>query len=164
MNRALRSVRRSPEKSPLRRGTTVVETAVVLPVFLFLFLAIIEFGHAQMVANILNSACRVGARMGSTEGVSTADITARVNQTLGTAVDPANVSVFVKDASAFDSASPPDTTGVSIEALPDLEVDDAEPRQMFVVRAKVAYNDIALVPMDFMNGVVLETQAFIRHE
>lgn len=147
-----------------RGGTTIVETAVILPVFLFLFLSIIEFGHAQMVAHLLNSGCRVAARIGSTEGTTTADVLSRVNQTLGSAVDPAAVSVFVKDADVFDSASPPPTTGAGLEALPDLEVAEAEPRQMFVVRARVAYNDIALVPMAFMDGVVLEAQAFMRHE
>jgi Flp pilus assembly protein TadG len=32
-----------------RRGTTVVETALVLPVFLLFMLGLIELGHAQMV-------------------------------------------------------------------------------------------------------------------
>lgn len=163
MLRSLR-VRRLESPLPPRRGTTVVETAFILPVLLFLILAIIEFGHAQMVTNLLNSGCRVAARVGSTEGTTTADVTARVNQTLGSAIDPEVVSVFVKDASVFDAPGAPPADGAEIEALPNLEVADAEPRQMFVVRARVAYNDVALVPMAFMDGVVLETQAFIRHE
>lgn len=147
-----------------RRGTTVVETAVVLPVFLFMLFAIIEFGHAQLVNNMLNSACRNGARIGAVEGTTSADIVNRVNQTMSPVIAPENMTVLVKDASVFDSSSNPPDSGAGIEALPGIEVADAEARQMFVVRATLNYNDIALVPMPFMNGVVLNSQAFMRHE
>ena len=46
-----------------RRGTAVVETAVVLPVYVLLVFAIIEFAHATMVINLLQSGCRSAARM-----------------------------------------------------------------------------------------------------
>ncbi len=147
-----------------RRGTTTVEAAFVLPVLFFFLFAIIEFGHAQMVNNLLSSACRNGARLGSVEGTSTAQVVGRVNQTLGSAINPSEVAVFVKNASVYDSPGAPPTTGAGLEALADFEVANAEPRQMFLVRAKVLYNNIALVPMPFMNGVVLESQAFMRHE
>ncbi len=147
-----------------RRGTTLVETAIVLPVFLFFLLAIIEFGHAQLVNNMLNSACRNGARVGSVEGTTSADIVARVNQTMAPVIPAGNITIYVNDASVFDSASASPETGTDVEALPAIEVSDAEPRQMFVVRATLNYNDIALIPMEFMNNVVLNGQAFIRHE
>ena len=147
-----------------RQGTTVVETAVILPVFFFFLLAIIEFGHAQMMNNLLNSACRNGARVGSVEGTTTSQVLSQVDQTLSSAIATGTVSVFVKDASVYDSGGTPPTTGPGIEALPDIELSDAEPRQMFLVRATVPYNDIALVPMQFMDGVVLNGQSFMRHE
>jgi Flp pilus assembly protein TadG len=136
----------------------------VLPVYLILLLGIAEFGHAQLVINLLNSACRNGARIGSTEGTTSADIVARVNQTVGTAVPTNKITVYVKNASVFDSGGTTPTTDSALEALPALEVADADPRQMFMVRAKVAYNDIALVPMPFLRNVVLDAQAFMRHE
>jgi Flp pilus assembly protein TadG len=145
------------------RGTATVETAVVLPVYLMLLLAIAEFGHAQMVLNLLNSACRNGARIGSTEGTTTANVVARVNQTLGAAVPASKVTVYVRDASVYDTGTPP-TSESSIEALPAIEVANADPRQMFVVRAKVAYNSICFVPMPFLKNVTLDAQAFMRHE
>lgn len=147
-----------------RHGTTIVETAFVLPVFFFLVFAIFEFAHAQMVVNVLNSACRNGARVGSVEGTTTSQVLSRVDQTLSSAIPTTSVSIFVKDASVFDSGGTPPTTGAGVEALPDITLEDAEPRQMFVVRASVPYNNIALIPMDFMNGVVLDSQAFMRHE
>jgi Flp pilus assembly protein TadG len=147
-----------------RRGTAVVETAIVLPVYVVLLLGIAEFGHAQLVLNLLNSACRNGARIGSTEGTSTADVVARVNQTVGTAVPTNKITVYVKDASIFDSGAATPSTDAALEALPSINVANAAPRQMFMVRAKVAYNDISLVPMPFLRNVVLDAQAFMRHE
>ena len=151
-------------RSSERRGTTVVETAFVLPVFLFLVLAIIEFSHAQMVINVMQSACRNGARVGSTEGTTTQDVTDRVYQTLNAAIRTDQVGLFIRDAGVFDEPGDPPTTGTELEALPEIELSDAEPRQLFIVRATVPYNDIALVPMPFMSGVVLQGQAFMRHE
>lgn len=153
----------------LRRGTTVVETALVLPVFLLFVLALIELSHAQMVKNALRSACRQAARIGSTDGRTTAEIQNRVLQTLGTVVDPNDVEVFVKDASVFDAGGDPATSGGALEAMPNVELGDMGPRQLFMVRAKVHYNDIAIVPNipylgHYLDEVVLEGQAFMRHE
>lgn len=151
-----------------RRGTTVVETALVLPVFLLFVLGLIELGHAQMVKNVLRSACRQAARIGSTEGNTTAEVQQRVVDVLGAAVDTDLVEIFVRDASSFDDGNPT-TDGAELEALPSLELSDAEPRQLFLVRAKVNYSDIAIVPNipylgSFLDEIVLEGQAFMRHE
>jgi Flp pilus assembly protein TadG len=152
-----------------RRGTTIVETALVLPVFLLFVLGLIELGHAMMVSNVLRSACRQAARIGSTEGNSTADVQAKTLEVLGSAVDPSLVTVYVKDASSFDSSSSPDTSGSALESMPNLELTNAEPRQLFMVRAKVRYEDIAIVPNipflgPFLDNVVVKGQAFMRHE
>lgn len=156
-------IKRSRNTPRHRQGTTAVETAVVLPVFLMLVFAIIEFGHAQLVNNLINSACRNGARVGAVEGTSTAQVIAQVGAVMSAVVPSESVSIFVKDASIFDDGTPP-TTGAGVEAMPNVELSAAEPRQMFVIRASVAYNDIALVPMPFLENVVLDGQAFMRHE
>lgn len=147
-----------------RHGTTAVETAMVLPVFLFFVLSLVEFAHAQMIGNVLRSACRTAARIGSTEGQSTSSVEAQVRQVLGGAMDPQAVEVLVKDCATLDAggALPADAAGYA--AMPDFEVADAEPRALFLVRARIAYNDVALVPMPFMQGVMLQGQAFMRHE
>ena len=143
---------------------------MVLPVYLLFVFAILEFGHAMMVSNVMRSACRAGARLGSTEGQSTAAVEARVAEVIGGAVDPNKVQVFVKNADVYDDGGTPPTTGSGIEALPDIELTDAESRQMFLVRATVDYNDIAIVPIHlpilgpFLENVTLEGQAFMRHE
>lgn len=157
-------MRRSRTRLRSRRGTATVETAVVLPAYLVLLLGIAEFGHAQLVINVLNSACRNAARVGSTEGTQTADVVARVQQTVGTAVPVNKIKIYVKNASVFDSGGTMPTTDAQLEALPNVEVANMEPRQMFMVRAKVAYNDIALVPFPFLKNLSLDSQAFMRHE
>lgn len=63
-----------PARCEERRGTTVVETAIVFPVFLLFVLALVEFGHAVMVKNVLRSACRSGAGAASRRGWSTASV------------------------------------------------------------------------------------------
>jgi hypothetical protein len=146
-----------------------VETALVLPVFLLFVLGLIELGHAQMVKHVLRSACRSAARMGTTDGNSTADVRNKALDVLESAVDPDHVQIFVKDASPYDEGGTPPESGEDLEALSDIELSDAEPRQLFLVRAKVHYNDIAIVPNipllgGFLNEVVLEGQAFMRHE
>jgi Flp pilus assembly protein TadG len=152
-----------------RNGTSVVEAALVLPVFLMFVLGLIELGHAIMVKNVLRSACRQAARIGSTEGNSTATVRAKTLAVLGSAVKPENVTVYVKDASSFDASASPSTTGSSLEAMPNIELTDAEPRKLFMVRAKVKYKDIAIVPNipylgSFLDNVTIESQAFMRHE
>ena len=137
---------------------------MVFPVYLALLFGVAEFGHAQLMLNLLNSACRNGARIGSTEGTTTADVRNRVNQTMGAAVASSKVTVYVKDASVFDGAGTPPSTDSALEAMANIELSDAEPRQMFMVRAKVAYNSIALVPMPFLKNMTLDAQAFMRHE
>ena len=156
--------------NPDRRGTTVVETALILPVFLVFVFVIIEFGHAQMIKNMLVGACREGARLGSTEGSTSTDIQARVREILGGAVSPSKVTVTVKDAGAFDSGSSPPDSASDLAALPDLEVSDAEQGQLFLVRATVDYNDVAVIPFsipilgDYLGNLTLAGQAIVRHE
>jgi hypothetical protein len=152
-----------------RDGTTVVETALVLPVFLLFVLGLIELGHAQLVKHVLRAACRQAARIGTTEGKTTADVRNRTLQVLQTVVDADDVQIFVKDASTYDAGGVTPQNGAELEALADIELSEAAPRQLFLVRAKVHYDDIAIVPNipllgAFLDDVVLEGQAFMRHE
>jgi hypothetical protein len=150
-------------------GTTVVETALVLPVFLLFVLGMIELAHAQMVKNVLRSACRQAARIGSTDGTTSAAVQARLLDVLDSVVDPAHVQIYVKDGSAFDEGGNPPQSGAEFEAMANIELADAQPRQLFLVRAKVSYSDVAIVPHipylgSYLDNVVLEGQAFMRHE
>src|SRR5262245_64228684 len=95
-------------RADLRCGTTVVETACGLPVFLLCVLGLIELGHAQLVKHVLRSACRQAARMGTTEGRTTAEVRSRVLNTMSSIVDPSDVEVYVKNAGTYDSGGQPE--------------------------------------------------------
>ena len=66
------------KRNARRRGTTTVEFALILPVFLIFVFGLMEYGRAQMIANMLQNSCRDAARWGSTEGVSTSEVEQRV--------------------------------------------------------------------------------------
>ena len=157
-------LRRTRQVRAARRGTTLVEFAMVLPVFFTFVFGIVEYGRLQLATNMLKTACRNGARLGSTESVTTADAKTRVEEILAAAFDTTHLTVIVKDASVFDTAGPYPASASEFAALGDIELDDAEPRQLFLIRATVAYNDIALIPFSVLNGVQLSGQSLMRHE
>ena len=162
MNACMASRRtRAPSK---RRGTTLVEMAVVLPVFFAFVFGIIEFGRLQLVSNMLTTACRNGARLGAAENVTTAMAKARVQEIMSAILDTNDLTILVKDAGVFDTAGPYPNLAADYASLVDAELEDLETRQCFLVRATVAYNDIALIPFPILDGVQLSGQALMRHE
>jgi Flp pilus assembly protein TadG len=65
-----------------RGGQAVVEFALILPVFVLLVFAAIEFGRAYYDMHLLTTAAREGARMGSLAGKVETDVQAAVNDFL----------------------------------------------------------------------------------
>jgi hypothetical protein len=53
-----------------RRGASVVEMAIVLPVFMMVVMGIIEFGRGMMVGQLVTNAARYGARLAAIDGSS----------------------------------------------------------------------------------------------
>ncbi len=153
-----------------RRGTTSVEVAVILPAFLTFILGIIEFGHIQMVSNVLQTATRVAARQGATEGVSTAEVTQRVRDLIATVVDPNQVDILVKDASVLDTTGALPATSADYQNLPNINLDEAETRQLFLVRVTVPFSAFGLLgnvdflPGDSLSAITLRNQSIMRHE
>jgi hypothetical protein len=145
-----------------RRGTTIVETAVVAPVFAVFLAAIMEFGHAFLVVGTLNAAAKQAARHGAVEGITSADVINKANGILGAALDISETTVLVKDASIFDSPSLPET--IDYDELPNIELNTADRRQLYVVRISVAYNDVALMPPFWAKDLELVGQSVMRHE
>ena len=152
-----------PQRRCSRRGTTAVEVAVVLPVFFVFVWGLIEFGHAFMVVNLLNAAAKRAAREGVVDDVSTSQVVARVREIVGSAVDTQSLSVHVKDASVFDQANP-DVAHIDYQSLPDVELDDLEPRQLFVVYLEIPYTNVAILPPKWVTNVTLKGQSVQRHE
>jgi Flp pilus assembly protein TadG len=66
------------------RGQSLVEFALVLPVFLLLLIGITEFGRAWMTRNILTGASREAVRIAAVQG-NTASALSRANTILSSA-------------------------------------------------------------------------------
>ncbi|MGE3313584.1 MAG: TadE/TadG family type IV pilus assembly protein [Planctomycetaceae bacterium] len=146
-----------------RGGATLVETAVVMPVFLIFVWAIIEFGHAFMVVNLLNAAAKRASREGVVDGVTSAQVVARVNEIVGSAVSTEDLTVLVKNGSAFDDPEV-NASGIQYATLPDIELEDAEPRQLFIVYVEIPYSAISIMPPKWVTNVTLRGQSAQRHE
>ncbi len=148
----------------MRTGTTAVELAFILPVFLSIVFSMIEYGHAQMVSNLLKCACRNAARHGSTEGFTTAETQAIVVQYMQSAIDTSSLNVIVKDAGVWDTGGTLPTTNAGFTALPNIELSSTDARHLFLVRATIDYCHVSLMSMPFLDGVTLSGQSFMRHE
>lgn len=101
-------------KVKARRGATVVEFAIVAPVFFLLVLGMLEFGRAVMVQQILTNASREGARRGILEHATVPEVEAQVADYLrDTSVSGATVSV-VPNTFAHVGFGDPVTVTVSV--------------------------------------------------
>jgi hypothetical protein len=147
-----------------RSGATAVEAAFVLPVFLVFLFGLIEVCHMQMVSILLKNSCRAAARYGATEGRTNAKTTNLLRNQMGAAINPALVTVQIKDASGFDTGGSLPDDPEAYEEMPDINLPDAEPRQLFAVRATVNYNDVAILTLPWMGNVTLSGHVFMRHE
>ncbi|MEX0792066.1 MAG: TadE family protein [Pirellulaceae bacterium] len=147
-----------------RQGTTIVETAIVLPVFFLFVFVIMEFGHAMMVSNVLKNAARSSARWGSVGETTTADVRQYAKDRMGGAVDPERVQIQIKDASDMDNGGDAPGSLEDFTDMPDLELASAERQQLFMVRAVVRYGDIAILPHPWLQDVWVGGQTFTRHE
>lgn len=146
-----------------RRGATVVEMAVVLPVFGIFMAGLMEVGHAYMVMQVLNSAAKQSARLGAVEGKTTNDVMQKAESIFSSAFNPVQATVYVKDGSTFDTPGF-DASSVSYTGLPDIELSEAEPQQLFIVRLEVNYDDVSLLPPFWIKNITLSGLSVMRHE
>ncbi len=78
------------------RGQSMVEFALLLPIFLVVIFIIVDFGVGISRWVILTNSTREGARLGAV-GAVTADITDKVVSTSNDLLDPADVNVYYLD-------------------------------------------------------------------
>ena len=155
--------KRNTTRKLQRSGATIVEMAVIMPVFGLFLAGLLEFGHAYMVINALNGAAKKAARYGAVDDVTTTNVVDRVKEILGAAVNVNKVSIQVKNAGVFDSSNVNPKT-INYAALPAIELSTAEPRQLFIVRVSVPYKDVAILPPFWIKNATLSGQSVMRHE
>lgn len=131
-----------------RRGATMVELAIVLPVLLLIILGIIEFGRGVMVQQILTNAAREGARQAVLPGMTTLQVEDRVNSYLdNTSVSGASRKVEVRDLNGNR-----------------VQVATVAPRSTVVVFVSVPYDQVSFALRRWLGGRTLSASAAMRKE
>ncbi len=102
-----------------RRGTAVVEFAVVAPVFFLLVFGMIEYGRMVMVQQIITNASREGARQAVLDGATSSSVDTAVTSYLtGASISGADVVTNPADpSSAGYGASVTVTVSVPFSAV-----------------------------------------------
>ena len=142
-----------------RSGTVLAEMAVVMPVFFVMVIALFEFGHAYLAVNVLNAAANRAARIGAVEGATDSDVMTAANDIINTGLPAGTATVSIKNGDIFDQGS-----SAEIASLPDLNMADCEPRQLFIVHVTVDYEDIGIMGPRWLTGLKLHGEAVMRHE
>jgi len=147
-----------------RSGTTVVETAFVMPFFIFFLYMVLEVSHMIVVNSAVNNAARAAARFGTTSVASSSDTMDRAASYCTAVVPDDIIRVWVKDASGFDDGTDDISDPLVRDGLADLELLTADSNTLFMVQVKVAFDDIAFIPWPFTQNVEFEGRAFMRRE
>lgn len=122
----------------LRRGATLVEFAVVAPVFFLIVLGLVEVGRACMVTELLTEAARRACRQGVIEGTSSIAIqSAATNFLSSMGINGETANVYVNDTLAGNS---------NVSAMP------AYTEITVVVSVPIA--DVTWTPIRFVKGNV----------
>src|SRR5581483_7808234 len=96
-------VRPSARRCRPRRGATVVEFAVVVPIFFALIFGIVDISRGFMVKTLIANAARAGCRTGVLQGKATSDVNAAIDSTLsGQTISGYSKTVQVNGSSGTD--------------------------------------------------------------
>lgn len=164
----MRIIRRNnPATSHDRSGSTLVETAIVLPVFFLLIFAFIEFGHVFMTIHVLNGAAKQAARTGIGDNSTTEKVRTKATTVLSGLLNPTTqFDVKVKDGSTFDAPNF-QPGNVDYDGLPDADLANYESRQLFIVRVSVPYDNVSIwgaAGPKWLRNLQLTGMSVMRHE
>jgi Flp pilus assembly protein TadG len=138
----------------LRSGTALVETALVLPIFVLIVLGIVEFGRAFMVANLLAEAARQGARSaivpGSENSAIIEEVKSRVSEMASVSADFVEVEITV--------------TAHPTNADPQNDLGDTQKRDLVNVSVAVPFSKVNVMPIEWLKTTNLRGSCSMRHE
>lgn len=125
-----------------RHGASVVEFAIVAPIFFLVVLGIIEFGRMAMVQQIITNAAREGARVGILDNASYATVDTKVKQYLSAAA----------------------LTGATVNVVPN-PPSSAGYDEPVTVTVSIPFDKASWLPTPFfIKGTVLTANAVMRRE
>ena len=101
-----RSTNQSNSTPSRRRGSAVMDAALVFPVLLLLTFGCVEFGHFFFIKHTMQGAAREGARAAITPGATNGDVTSAVQVAMNAAgLSSSGYSVQVLDGAGTSSVS-----------------------------------------------------------
>ena len=126
----------------LRRGASVVEFALVAPIFFLVILGMIEFGRMAMVQQVITNAAREGARIAVFDGATKAKVEAKVNDYLA--------SASIAGASVSVSPDPPSSAAYG---------------ESVTVGVSLTFDQVSWLPTpQFIGGQTLRAESVMRRE
>ncbi|MEM8873464.1 MAG: TadE/TadG family type IV pilus assembly protein [Planctomycetota bacterium] len=109
-----------------KRGVSVLETALVLPLLAALTFGIIEYGYFFYVHHSVQGAARQGARAGAVDGGTNTDVNAAIAQAMDNAsLKNINYTVKIHDGSGTVTAAESASAGSSVAVEVDINWQDA---------------------------------------
>lgn len=131
-----------------RRGTALVEMALVLPVFITVILGIIEFGRALMVGQLVTNSAREGARLAIVDGSTNSQVISAVQ-------------TFLQGAA---NVSPSDVTVTVTVNGGGGDVSTAQPRDLIGVAVSLPFTKVSYLPPTYLTNTNLKSSSSMRHE
>ncbi|QDT16880.1 TadE/TadG family type IV pilus assembly protein [Alienimonas californiensis] len=144
-----------PHRTRRRRGAALVEAAVVLPIFFLAILAIVEFGRAMMVGQLVTNAAREGARQAILYGSDDDEVREHVTTFLQNAADVPAEHVGVE----ITVSSGPNREGAAPQSVVDAESGDR-----VTVRVTVPWDEASWGMLRWLGGESFRGEATMRHE
>jgi len=137
-----------------RRGTALVEMALVLPIFFTVVLGIVEFGRAMMVGQMITNAAREGTRMGILDGETNTTVTTWIESFLKDSINvsAADVTVTITVDPATGNPDPVDQIGNALS------------KDLVTIKVSVPFDKVSYIPGDYLSGKSLSAQSAMRHE
>jgi Flp pilus assembly protein TadG len=137
-----------------RRGTALVEMALLLPIFVMVTLGIVEFGRAMMVGQLITNAAREGARLGIIDGSTNADVRISIESFLlqSTNIQAQDLTITITVTPAEGNPDPGN------------EVANAQPRDLVSVDVSVPFDKVSYITGDYLKGKTLTGRSAMRHE
>lgn len=145
---------RAASPAETRCGAALVETALVLPIFMMILVGIVEFGRAFMVANMLAESARHGARIaivpGATNTSVESEVKSRVSELAHVAAADVTVAITIT----------PDPRNSNPNGVLSL----SQKRDLVTVAIQVPFSKVNLVPIEWLSSVNLSARCSMRHE
>lgn len=147
------SIRRRGASSE-SRGQSLVEFALILPIFVLLLVGILDFGRAVFAFNTLNNAAREGGRLAIVDQTATHIQEMAAGRTGFLDVQPSDVSLDFRDPDDVDSAG-------SCDGSPG---DNAIVGCLAVVRVTYEYNAATPILSQIIGTIPLAGESMFRVE